>query len=390
MNVKSAIAPPRAKKVWLVHGSHTGGHASAARSLKEALDKRPEVETEIINLAETSSNPKPASTMAETALKAGAWSRTVRRWVFDQQFEGNPLLKWVTDKVMAREGRPQEEFVTRVQTEKPDLIVSTMSATNSLLNSLKESGVIDVPLESVVTDFSCHQVWAQENIRFYYVATDAVKNELQKFGVPPEKVRVSGIPIKKTPEAKDTAQSKDRLGLDPSKPTVLMMGGSLGLGDLEPAVLALDKAQSDFQLVTITGKNKEAAHKLENLDTQHSFLVNGYVTNMPEWIQASDLVISKPGGLTSSEVLAAGKPMIVKKATSGLERRMVDGLEATGAVKSVNDNQEMAQVVDLLLSDSVERGKLSLRAVQIGKPDSADTVADYILSDISKLSQSAS
>lgn len=384
MNITSHITPRRPKKVWLVHGSHTGGHAAAAHSLKAALDKRPQVETEIINLADTSSSSKPASTLAESALKAGSWTQSIRRWVFDQQFEGNPLVKWVTDKVMAKEAAAQEEFVERVQAEKPDLIVSTMSATNSLLNSLKESGVIDVPLESVVTDFSCHQVWAQENIRFYYVATEAVKNELQQFGVAPEKVRVSGIPIKKAPETTDSVGSKERLGLDLTKPTVLMMGGSLGLGDLAPAVLALDEAKSDFQLVTVTGKNKEAASKLENLNTRHPLIINGYVTNMPEWIQAADLVISKPGGLTASEVLAAGKPMIVKKATSGLERRMVDGLNSTGAVKSVANNQEMTRVVDLLLGDSAERGKLSLRAGEVGKPNSADTVADYILSDMAR------
>lgn len=372
------------KKVWLVHGSHTGGHASAARSLKEALDLNPDVETEIINLAQTSQSKLPSSTLAEAALKGGALSKNLRRWVFDQQFEGNPIVKWVTDRVMASEGRAQSEFLERVNLEKPDLIVSTMSASNSMLNSLKESGDLDVPLQSVVTDFSGHQVWAQENIAFYYVATDAVKEDLQRFGVPEEKVRVTGIPIQQAFNAKTRAPKEARqdLGLDPSKPTVLLLGGSLGYGNFEDTAKALDQIPGEFQMVAITGKNEKLAGQLTELSTTHPLTVKGYVDNMPQWIEAADLVISKPGGLTSSEILARGKAMLVQDVKEGLEGHMVGGLVATGGALAVENNDELRDKVAYLLGDNAAHEELTDRAKSVGRPNSANEVADFIIADL--------
>ena len=152
----------RPKKIWLVHGSHTGGHASAAKSLKSALDDHPNVQTEVINLADTSEAKNPASTVAEVALKGGSLVNSLRRWVFDQQFKGNPIVKWVSNKYMGRELEAQSKFQERIKSEKPDAIVSTMSASNSLLSPMKDEG-LEVPVHTVVTDFAAHQMWAQES-----------------------------------------------------------------------------------------------------------------------------------------------------------------------------------------------------------------------------------
>ena len=312
-------------KVWLVHGSHTGGHASAARSLKEALERRPGVSAEIINMAETSSNETPASMAAEVALKGGDWIRNIRSWVFDQQYEGNDFLKWISNKVMKREGRHQEAFLNRLETERPDVLVSTMSATNSLLSQWSDDGVIRQPVQSVLTDFASHQMWAQENIAKYYVATPAVKQDLQKFGVDAHKVSVTGIPIKQdfASQAQSPGEARKALGLDPEKPLVLMLGGSLGYGSFSESLSAMDSTEGNFQMAAITGKNENLRRELEALETNKNLHLEGYVTNMPTWIDAADLVVTKPGGLTCSEILAKGKPMILQNAESGLEGRLV-------------------------------------------------------------------
>ena len=386
MNVISgASQAPKRKKVWLVHGSHTGGHASAAKSLKESLDSYDHVDTEIVNLASASKSPVPASTLAEVALKGGKWVNNIRTWVFDQQFEGNKLVKWATDKVMALEGKAHGEFLKRAKAEKPDVIISTMSATNSMLSSMRESGDLDVPVQSVVTDFASHQIWAQENIAFYYVATDGVQKDLQKFGVPKDKVRVTGIPIRKafsqptqTPE-----QAKESLGLDPKKPAVLILGGSLGYGNFEESAKALDKVDGDFQIAAITGRNEELKEKLEGLELEHQMTVRGFVDNMPSWLSAADVVVSKPGGLSSSEILAKGKPMIIKDALAGLESRMVGRLEDTGAAVAVEGDLGLSKKFAELLNHPEEREVLTQNAQTVGRPNSSADIAEFILSDIS-------
>ena len=371
-------------KVWLVHGSHTGGHASAARSLKEALERRPGVSAEIINMAETSSNETPASMAAEVALKGGDWIRNIRSWVFDQQYEGNDFLKWISNKVMKREGRHQEAFLNRLETERPDVLVSTMSATNSLLSQWSDDGVIRQPVQSVLTDFASHQMWAQENIAKYYVATPAVKQDLQKFGVDAHKVSVTGIPIKQdfASQAQSPGEARKALGLDPEKPLVLMLGGSLGYGSFSESLSAMDSTEGNFQMAAITGKNENLRRELEALETNKNLHVEGYVTNMPTWIDAADLVVTKPGGLTCSEILAKGKPMILQNAESGLEGRLVRRLEESGVALVVDGAEDMARTVSELIKEPQKLDALKAKARAVGKPTSSDEIADSILRSI--------
>lgn len=371
-------------KVWLVHGSHTGGHASAARSLKEALERRPGVSAEIINMAETSSNETPASMAAEVALKGGDWIRNIRSWVFDQQYEGNDFLKWISNKVMKREGCHQEAFLNRLETERPDVLVSTMSATNSLLSQWSDDGVIRQPVQSVLTDFASHQMWAQENIAKYYVATPAVKQDLQKFGVDADKVSVTGIPIKQdfASQAQSPGEARKALGLDPEKPLVLMLGGSLGYGSFSESLSAMDSTEGNFQMAAITGKNENLRRELEALETNKNLHVEGYVTNMPTWIDAADLVVTKPGGLTCSEILAKGKPMILQNAESGLEGRLVRRLEESGVALVVDGAEDMARTVSELIKEPQKLDALKAKARAVGKPTSSDEIADSILRSI--------
>ena len=371
-------------KVWLVHGSHTGGHASAARSLKEALERRPGVSAEIINMAETSSNETPASMAAEVALKGGDWIRNIRSWVFDQQYEGNDFLKWISNKVMKREGRHQEAFLNRLETERPDVLVSTMSATNSLLSQWSDDGVIRQPVQSVLTDFASHQMWAQENIAKYYVATPAVKQDLQKFGVDAHKVSVTGIPIKQdfASQAQSPGEARKALGLDSEKPLVLMLGGSLGYGSFSESLSAMDSTEGNFQMAAITGKNENLRRELEALETNKNLHVEGYVTNMPTWIDAADLVVTKPGGLTCSEILAKGKPMILQNAESGLEGRLVRRLEESGVALVVDGAEDMARTVSELIKEPQKLDALKAKARAVGKPTSSDEIADSILRSI--------
>ena len=382
--ITDTFTPTKEKKIWLIHGSHTGGHRSAARALEEALEKHPNVDAEVINLAETSDNSSPLSTAAETTLKAGAWIGGIRRWVFDQQFEGNKLVKWASNKAMAFEGRFQDPFLARVEKEKPDAIISTMSATNSLLSHWVEEGKLEQPVHSVVTDFASHQMWAQENIAFYYVATPQVKSDLEKFGAPKDRVQVSGIPIKgdfATP-ARSASEAREELGLDPSKPLVLVLGGSLGLGSFGETVSAIDQGEGNFQLAAITGRNEKLQNELACLKTDHPFAVEGFVDNMPTWIEAADIVVTKPGGLTCSEILARGKPMILKRAESGLEKRMVERLGETGASVVVESTEQIGAAVSRLFNGPEELQGLSTRARELGHPDSSARIAESILQSI--------
>jgi processive 1,2-diacylglycerol beta-glucosyltransferase len=378
----------REKKIWLVHGSHTGGHKSAAKALKTALEQHPNVDAEVINIAETSTATLSMSTAAEAALKGGAWVNDIRRWVFDLQFEGNDLVKWATNRVMAWEGRSQENFLNRLETEKPDAIISTMSATNSLLSHWKDTGEVEQPVHSVVTDFASHQMWAQDNISYYYAGTPLVKADLAKFGVAENRVSVTGIPIRGDFDGPPQTASEARreLGLGPEKPLVLVLGGSLGYGQFGDTLSAIDDHNGDYQMAAITGRNEKLQQELSGLSTEHTLTVEGFVKNMPTWLEAADLIITKPGGLTCSEILAKGKPMILQRAASGLEKRMVERLEESGAAVVVDSAEEMGQKVSQLFQNPEQLEALSERARELGHPDSSARVAQEILDSLGRQS----
>lgn len=374
-----SAAPVR--KVWIVHGSYTGGHASAARALQQALSAEPDVQAEVINIADLSHSPLPMSTAAEKALKGGRITNRLRAWWFKQNFEGNRFTYFVTNAAMRAEGLFAGEFLARAEREQPDVIVSTMSATNSLLSQWKGAGRLKAPIHSVVTDFSTHRIWAQENVERYYVSGPSSRKDLERFGVEPSRIEETGIPIApafSTPPR--TGESARRpLGLDPVLPTLLLMGGSLGYANFGGLLKALDALPIPFQAVAITGRNHAAEQELKQMSFHHPVRVEGYVSNMADWIDAADVVVTKPGGLTTSEVLARGRPMIIADPMPGLEERMVDAISSSGAAAVSHDDTELVGLANRLLSDAAARQGMQQAAERAGHGDAAAVVAKRVL-----------
>ncbi|MCA9790137.1 MAG: glycosyltransferase [Candidatus Eremiobacteraeota bacterium] len=369
-----------------MHASFTGGHASAAKAIKTALDRHPGVETEVINISESSTSPFPTGTAAENALEGGQVVNWVRTWGFEQNLKGNLALKLLQNAAVRVDGLFNSAFLKRIHNEKPDLIISTMSPTNSLLSQWRAAGAIDTPVQSVVTDFGAHQMWAQSQIERYYVATDGARQDLTRFGIEPERVVVTGIPIGsdfgRPPQA--SQQARQSLGLEPDKPMVLMMGGSLGYANFDETIDALDALPQDFQMAVITGRNEEARASLAARQTKHPLRVEGFVSNMPDWTDAADMVVSKPGGLSTSEVLARGRPMLLKDALPGLEEHMVDRVVATGAALAIEDADHLGQTVARLLEQPDQAQRMTEAARVHGHPEAAERVAQLALASLAQ------
>lgn len=369
-------------KIWLLHGSFTGGHASAANSVMEALKAQdPTAEVEIINHAALSTNPRPVSTAAERALEDGPISRAVREWGFEQNFEGNRLLHWASRQGMKYESLFSDKLLERIQDEKPDILVATQAPTADLLSYWREKGLINQPLHAVVTDFAAHQIWQQDEVGQYYVAADSTKKDLVRFGVKSERVSVTGIPIRPAfaRPFQDRSELKKQLGLDPEKPFVLILGGALGAVDFNAMARALDKLPDDFQAAVVCGRNDKAKQALEGETFQHSFKALGFVSNMVDWMDACDLIVSKPGGLSSSEILARGRPILILDPIPGLEVKNAKRLTDAGVGIWARDTEDMVRNAGALLQDPEARQAMEAAALKMGKPNSAANAACEIL-----------
>jgi len=378
------IPPWKHVKVMLVHGSHTGGHRSAAESVKKVLDTMPNVEAEVVNALDYTGGE--ASKNAQVAATDFVMNKMapVRGWFFRQSFKGNPLIYGLGNLGMRFKSWMSKDFLHKIQTDKPDVILSCHSPMNSMLSYWKGKGLIDAPVHSVVTDYRVHRMWAQKNISHYYVASDATKNELSGFGIDKNRIEVSGIPIKPDfakPQQLTKSELKEKLGIDPKTPMVLMMGGSLGLGRFKEMAQALNGIDTPVQMVCITGKNAAKKAELEELSKQIKMplTVLGYADNVNEWMDACDAIVSKPGGLTTSEIFARKLPMIILDPMPGLEEMLIPTIVGTGAALSVKGPEGAAQMIKSLLTDPAEKSKIEANLDKTGKPFAAYQVASDLV-----------
>lgn len=373
---------PAPLKIWLLHGSYTGGHASAARSVKEAiLAQSPEARVEIINHADLSKNPMPFSTAAEKALEGGAIRQTVRNWGFERNFEGDPLQKWCARQSMKVEAFLTDSLLERIQDEQPDVLVATQAPTADMLSYWKENQEFEAPLHAVVTDFGAHQIWSQEGVSRYYVAAESTRGDLERFGVDTGQVSVTGIPIRpafaRPPQ--DRAEMKKKLGLDPEKPFVLVLGGALGAVNFNKTVGALDDLPCDFQVAVVCGKNEEARKALEADTFSHPVQALGFVDNMVDYLDACDLIVSKPGGLSTSEILARGRAILILDPIPGLETQNARRLTQAGVGRWASDLKDMGKQAQVLLESPDKRAEMEKAALAMGRPNSAADAAKEIL-----------
>lgn len=235
-------------------------------------------------------------------------------------------------------------------------------------------------LVGVLTDYTVDSYWISDQVDLYFVANKESKLQLTTAGIDANKIMVSGIPI----QCADTMKyHKNYLckknGLITGKPVVLILGGGAGYGNMRAMIQTLDQGASDFQILVVTGNNKELYNSLIKIKTKKSISLLRYVANMNEVYCVSDLVITKPGGLTIAECLALGLPMIVLKTIVGGENRNINFLKTAGVALVACNEQEVADKVDELILDYRLLKNLSAKARSIGNPDAAKTIKAEIL-----------
>jgi len=191
------------------------------------------------------------------------------------------------------------QFVTELQ---PDVVVCTHAFPCGVMAEYKREFADAPPVVGIVTDFVVHPFWIHRNIDRYAVATAAMRQTLVSRGVTPSRVVVTGIPIDcRFAEATTKRRARQLIGVAPDVTTLLLMGGGLGIGPLENAMLAIDRLEAHVQTVVVVGKNKNLEKRLKDVakTLRHRVKVAGFVENVYDYMRAADILVSKPGGLTS-------------------------------------------------------------------------------------------
>jgi len=234
-----------------------------------------------------------------------------------------------------------------------------------------------MPVVAVITDYVSHSLWVHNNINAYIVPNDQVKNEMIMRGIPAELIYPCGIPIDKRFARKKNRDSLLReLGLE-DRFTVLIMGGSLGLGKLYSVFDALLNNSRDIQIIAITGYNEKLKKQLENISSvsDKKIRIFSYTDKISDLMDISDLIITKPGGMTSAEALAKGLPMLITSVIPGQEERNARFLVNNGAAVKISDHSSINSVIDNIIANPSCIESMRKRAYKLAKPNSAEDIA---------------
>jgi processive 1,2-diacylglycerol beta-glucosyltransferase len=231
----------------------------------------------------------------------------------------------------------------------------------------------------VITDFTLHRCWAQPRVRRYFVATETLAAELRG-RIPGARVDATGIPVSPAVAAAPTrAEARAALELDVERPVALVMGGGLGIGVEEAVEAALASTPAEVQVVAVCARNEAARARLSALGIDDARLrVRGFERGMERWLAAADVVASKPGGLTTSEALALGKPLLLTRPIPGAEEGNTRAVVAEGAALAAHDDAEMRAAFARLFAEPGLLERLSAAARRIGRPRAAEAVVDAV------------
>lgn len=273
-------------------------------------------------------------------------------------------------------------FLELLEDEPADAIVNTHFLPAEIIASLRRDGKIAVRQITATTDFETHRLWVNEPCDHYTTATDEGAAYLRHWGVPGEHVHVTGIPIHpvfSAPKPRDECLRRQELIGD--RPIVLQLAGGFGVGPIEQQFRALLETPTAMEIVVVAGRNAEAREQLARIEppTRHRVKVLGFTDQIDELMAAADIVLSKPGGLTTSEVLARGAAMAIINPIPGQESRNSDYLLESGAAIKINNLGTLPHKLEQLLGDPVRLRNLKSNASRIARPRAAFDVAKLAL-----------
>lgn len=277
-----------------------------------------------------------------------------------------------------------KDLTEYIGTSNPDVIVCTHVLSSILVHIMREKNWLDpaVVTVGVVTDFTLHPLWEEASLMDYYVTpTDLLEFQMAQKGLDIAKMLPIGIPIRpQFSERTDRMEARLKLGLDPHKHTILLMSGSMGYGKIDESIERLDRLNFDFQVLVVCGNNKRMFKKAGSIETKNRFDIYGYVNNVDLMMDAADCIITKPGGITTSEAMAKGLPMIMVNPIPGHEMRNAEFMLNNGLALYATKSFPLDEAVFSLFQHP-ERIALLRSTIEIyARQDSAQTLCDFLIS----------
>ncbi len=375
------------KKVLIFYGAYGGGHLSAAKSIRDYLKAHyPDCETMLVDCVEYIN--KYLNKFSTTAYKEMAKKAP---WVWKKVYTNSDhgalsRISKTSNKLMSR------KLNTILQEFKPDLVISTHPFSNQMCTNLKKKKKINCKIATILTDMAPHAQWIvdHEYIDYFFVSNQDLKDSLSDSGVADFKIFVTGIPLSsRFSEKFDKEEVFKEFGLVPDKTTILFfVGGEFGLGRKRTALVfrALIRLFKNFQVVAISGRNKKMNTKLKDLvelyKVSDRVKVLDYTNKVPELMSISNIVITKPGGLTTTESLVSNLPLILINPIPGQEEENAEFLVKNGVAIWIHKKDNIARILKNLYRHPEKIEEMRSHIPALAKPNSTRDICEILMKTI--------
>jgi len=359
-------------KILVVYATAGAGHKKAAEALYKGLLDRGYNDTVYLDVLDyTNSYYKNSYSQLYTYLITHLpWLWGLSFWVTDVQAV-NPLiriLRRIHNTIHA------SRFHRYLIEQQFDVILSTHFFPNEVAGHLKQSGQISAKVICSVTDFDVHRIWITPGVDMYTVASEWTRRKMIAMGIDENRILVTGIPVlTKFAAPKDIPGLKKKLNLDPQAFTLLLATGSFGIGPIEAIIEQL----KGFQIIVVCGHNRSLYERLSGKEKK-LVKICGLVDNMDELMAVADVMVTKPGGLSISEALISGLPLIFFNAIPGQESHNIKVLDEHGIGHAPRRIEDIRVILTALRDSPEAYGTAQEKIRLLARPQSVESIINFI------------
>lgn len=374
------------RKVLLLSVSAGAGHIRAAQALEKALQEVSSATGEAMEVNHLDilnfTNKVFRHLYSKAYIDLVNKVPEVPGWFYDKLDTPwkNERRRLALDKLNTR------PLVKKLREYQPDMIICTHFLPAEIVSWLKAKERLTSRQAIIVTDFDVHAMWLCHHYEHYFVAIDEARAYLEAVGIPSNKITVSGIPIDPVfAQMKSKQEMRLKHGLAPDRATILLSAGGFGVGSMDALIASLLHLKHSAQILAICGRNEELRKRLTKLaksikaDAKVIVKPVGYTLEMDELMAASDIVLGKPGGLTTSEALAKGLVFVIVNPIPGQEERNSDHLLEGAAAIRCNNLPVLAYKLDRLLENPVRFANMRKNAIAMARPNAAHEIVQKVI-----------
>lgn len=370
--------------VLVLHASLGTGHTSAANALGEAYNRFPGVAVSVVDILDYTNEITRAALQA-FYLNLSEKAPPLYKVLYEATESDKPDETLGSEKLLSIVGPPFfNDLQKLIKKTTPDLVVSTHALAVQVVHHLVERGEYNGLHSVVITDFVAHRTWMAKGVDSYFVPSDLTREILVARGVPRETMFVTGIPVKlEIAEPKAMQDMRAKHFLPAAVPIITLFGGGIPAQRVRRMVSRLVESAQKYELIVVAGRNEELEKAIEGLSSGANVRLTklGKIDFVDDLIAASDLVITKAGGLIVSEVLARSTPMVIIDPIPGQEEWNADFVSGAGAAIQLRMPEMVPAAVDFLLKQKSRLNDMGIQARLVGHPHAAMDIVEHTLDE---------